>query len=78
MVARDKDDRRNREEGESGPGGVRMVVEADLMNEDALGWFWDQMNEPGSPMFEELSKMEVGRAEEVSRRIYWTLGHRSS
>ena len=66
MVLRDEDDPRNEEEGERGPGGVRMVVWDDLYNTDGNSCFKDQMLSPGSPMFEELSKMKVGRAEELT------------
>ena len=66
MVTRDKDDPRNEEEGERGPGGVRMVVEDDLYNTGGNDRFLDQMRRPGSPMDEELSKMKVGRAEELT------------
>ena len=59
MVTRDEDDPRNKEEGETGPGGVRMVVESDLFDDAAHSHYWDAMLAPGSPMFEELSKLKV-------------------
>ena len=65
MITRDKDDPRNKEKGERGPGGVRMVVWDDFSNSGGTFCFLDQMLSPGSPMFEELSKMKVGRAEEL-------------
>ncbi len=74
MVTRDKEDPRNKEEGERGPGGVRMVIPADLVHQDARTRFSEQMRAPGSPMFEELSKMKVGGP----RRSRGVLGHRSS
>jgi hypothetical protein len=74
MVTRDKDDPRNKEEGERGPGGVRIVIPADLFDFAAVA----RMRAPGSPMFEELSKMKVGRAEEVKGGSSGTLGHHSS
>ena len=63
MITRDKDDPRNKEEGETGPGGVRMVVAADMFND--MTRFHEQMLRPGSPMAEELSKMKVRRADEL-------------
>jgi hypothetical protein len=62
MVTRDKDDPRNNEEGERGHGGVRMVVEDDVANDDAQRWFWGKLLlRPDGHMFdEELSKMKVG------------------
>ncbi len=65
MVTRDEDDPRNKEEGERGPGGVRMIVYSDMSWSIAITRFKKEMRAPGSPMFEELSKMKVGRAEEV-------------
>jgi hypothetical protein len=62
MVTRDKDDPRNKKAGEMGPGGVRMVVQADLIYFGAYLLCNRRMKAPGSPMFEELSKKKVGRA----------------
>jgi hypothetical protein len=59
MVARDKDDPRNKDDGEMGPGGVRMVVEKDLFEVRGMLRFHKQMLAQGNPMFEELSKMKV-------------------
>ncbi len=77
MVTRDEDDPRNNEEGERGPGGIRMVVESDLMLRDAMVLFSEQMRAPGSPMSEELSKMKVRMAEEVKGGSPGTLSHQS-
>jgi hypothetical protein len=60
MATRAEDDPRNNEPGERGPGGVRMVVVADLCNQHVIRRFSEQMKAPGSPMFEEISKMKVG------------------
>ena len=65
MVTRDKDDPRNKEEGETGRRGVRMVVVEDLHNAPALERFRAEMETPGSRMSEELSKMRVRRAAEI-------------
>ena len=59
MITRDKDDARNKEEGEMGRRGVRMVVTADLENMPAMRRFWAEMVDPGSRMYEELSNMRV-------------------
>jgi hypothetical protein len=59
MVTRDEDDPRNKEEGESGPGGVRMVVPDDLFVDAAMNWYGNEELAPGRPMFEELSNMKV-------------------
>ncbi len=70
MVTRDKNDPRNKEEVETGPGGVRMVVMADLFSNGVVTErFEKDMLTPGSRMFDELSKMKVGRAEEGSDRL---------
>jgi hypothetical protein len=65
MVMRDKNDARNKEAGERGPGGVRMVVERDFRNMDAINRFMREMRAPGSRMYDEVSKMKVGRAAEL-------------
>ncbi len=75
MVTRDKDDPRNKEEGERGPRGVRMVVEDDLVCFVAADMFQEQMEAPGSPMFEELSKMMVGWAGDFKGEESGLLGH---
>jgi hypothetical protein len=76
MVMRDKDDPRNNEPGERGPGGVRMVIPADLFDYPAEFLFKARMNAPGSPMFEELSKMKV-RGEPRRSRVFWDPGYQS-
>jgi hypothetical protein len=65
MVTRDEDDPRNKEEGEMGPGGVRMVVMRDLRSLDNVDQFIDEMLTPGSRMYDEVSKMKVGKAAEL-------------
>jgi hypothetical protein len=62
MVMRDKDDPRNEEEGEMGPGGIQMVVEEDMGNDAGHKRFCAEMLAPGSRMYDELSKTKVGRA----------------
>jgi hypothetical protein len=69
MITRDKNDQRNKEEGERGPGGVRMVVERDVRNPDAISRFVEEMRAPGSRMYDEISKMKVGRAAELPRAL---------
>jgi hypothetical protein len=78
MVTRDKDDPRNKEEGERGPGGVRIVVMDDLTDHYARAGFRHQMRVPGSPMFEKLSKMKVGKGRGGQGGSSGTLGHHSS
>ncbi len=65
MVKRDKNDPRNGAEGERGPGGARVVDARDIPNGDGSRRFNAKMMEPGSPMLEKLSKMKVGRPEDV-------------
>jgi hypothetical protein len=77
MVTRDKDDPRNEEAGERGPGGVRMVVVADIINGTAIDLHGAQMHSPGNPFIEELSRMKVGRAEALKGRGLSELGHQS-
>ena len=74
MITRDKDDLRNKEEGEMGRRGVRMVVMADLQNDSALSRFWAEMEAPGSRMYEELSKMRVKGAAERAGALNAVLG----
>jgi hypothetical protein len=65
MVTRDREDPRNKEEGERGPGGVRMVVMRDLLNSGGIDKFYAEMRAPGSHLYDEISKMKVGRAAEL-------------
>jgi hypothetical protein len=65
MITRDKNDPRNKEEGERGPGGVRMVVMQDLQNIGAIDSFIQEMLSPGSRLYDEVSKMKVGKAAEL-------------
>ena len=74
MVTRDKDDPRNKEEGEMGPGGVRMVVMADMRNDAAMVRFWAEMHARGSRMYEELSKMKVRGAADHPGALNGVLG----
>ncbi len=62
MITRDKDDPRNKEECEMGPGGLRLVIVGDLLHDDAMQTFRKEMDSPGSRLYGEISGMKMSRA----------------